>query len=166
MRPYWKAIYNDGTEVLEFMPGGVVPDFYSIDKDRLARFELVCSSSLVVRMDTATGIFYINGVEATDTLITIAYNQPVDYAQGLIQFKKAHVAIINFCEDEVNENEVIPIFGDEVIQTINMGYKFTHDDCFMQTIAIYNLEAQSLSFELKATNLKTQETLTNMIEVV
>ena len=161
MRPYWKAIYNDGTEVLEFMPGGIVSNFYDVEKDRLARFELVCSNDLVIGFDAATGIFYLNNKDIYHPQIAIAYNLPIKYAQGLIQFKKAYVPIDSTYDLETG----LPTFGDEVIQSFNIGYKITHDHVLAQVIASFKPMNHVVAFEMKLTDIETQETLTDRIEV-
>lgn len=149
--PKWTAIYNDGTQLAETDAS----NFYDIDRSRLERFALACSSSVEMELDASNGVFKVNGkVINHPYLDTVTFCGHVQYGAGLVQFKRGHM--------DINNNAA----GENVVDNVNIGYKIALNGCVHQVILTYDYHTEKVYLQARVTDLIKQVVVQEIAEEV
>lgn len=127
----WKAVYNDGTSLCEFNEDGTDNSFYLIDKTKLVQF-ILTGPYFRLWFSTKTGEFYYDS-ELITSISNEYFNLPVDYADGLIQYKDGAQYLVQKTV-QLGHKEIMFGMQHDTVQAHYFGYKFKHGDKKVQIV--------------------------------
>ena len=168
----WKAIYKDCTNLCEFNEDGSRNEFKDIDKSRLSQF-ILFGNHFRIWFSAYTGEIYFNHEKVQQ--LNEYYNLPVNYAEGLIQYKNGNQFIINKAVD-LGDGKARE-FGytvDNIVHAHCMGYKFHNEGKKVQILIKVTPDDPETKYPqdvkvdiiLSVTDLETQETKETVYAVV
>lgn len=160
---FWKAIDASGV-INEIDEDGTEHSFSEIDKASLKQF-ILYGPDWRIWFNPRTGEFFFNADKICQ--LQEFYNLPVNYGEGLIQYKAGCERLMEKEYDlGDNKERKFARLIKGIIEAHHFGYKFTHDGRKVQIIfRIIPDDASTpipfdtkVDIQVKVTNLATQET--------
>lgn len=164
---HWKALGKDGMRLSEFNGD----KYQDIDKSKLTQL-ILAGPDWRIWINTTTGEIYFDNKRIEH--LKDYYNLPVNYSEGIIQYKNGNQVLQEKCVDLGDQSFKISKMYKNIIIAHYIGYKFHYNDKKIQVLVrvVPDDPTTSMYMDTKAdikltiTDLLTEEVTEKVYEVI